>query len=385
MRPDHAHAAGDLCAAAADVGFAGHVVKVDPAAVGRRHDALGAQHDAVAVLVDERVERGADLVVGVFARRLGAPAREHLVRVVVMVVMAAAVVMVMLVMLVVMLVVVMMMLVLVFIVIIVVMVMVMAAAAFVLVIIVMVVMVLVLVLVVLLGGLGLEVFELGGQRVAPLHRLEDLLAVELRPRRGHDRGGRVLLAQQRHSGVELLGTDALGAREDDGARVLDLVVEKLAEVLHVHLAFVRVHDGREAVEHQLVGLYALHGADDVAQLADARRLDEDAVGVKLREHFLQRVGKVAHEAAADAAGVHFVNLHAGVLEEAAVDGDLTELIFDQHDLFARVGLGDQLFDQRGLAGTEKAGENINFCHKRKHFLSGSTRSRNFVHYYSTKL
>ena len=302
-----------------------------------------------------------------------------------MVVMAAAVVMVMLVMLVVMLVVVMMMLVLVFIVIIVVMVMVMAAAAFVLVIIVMVVMMLVLILVVVLGGLGLEVLELGGQRVAPLHRLEDLLAVELRPRRGHDRGGRVLLAQQRHGGVELLGADALGAREDDGARVLDLVVEKLAEVFHVHPALVRVHDGREAVEHQLVGLHALHGADDVAQLADARGFDEDAVGVKLGEHLLQRVGKVAHEAAADAAGVHLIDLHAGVLEEAAVDGDLAELVFDQHDLFARVGLGDQLFDERGLAGAEKTGENINFCHKRKHFLSGSMCPRNFVHYYSTKL
>ena len=287
-----------------------------------------------------------------------------------------------------MLVVVMMMLVLMFVVIvilIVVMVMVVAAAAFVVVlIVVMMVMVLVLVLI-LLGGLGLEVLELGGQRVAPLHRLEDLLAVKLRPRRCHDRGGRVLLAQQRHGGVELLGADALGAREDDGARVLDLVVEKLTEVLHVHLALVRVHDGREAVEHQLVGLYALHSADDVAQLADARGLDEDAVGVELLEHFFERIGKVAHEAAADAAGVHLVDLHAGVLEEAAVDGDFTELVFDQHDLFARVGLGNQLFDQRGLAGTEKTGENINFCHKRKHFLSGSTHSRNFVHYYSTKL
>ena len=92
---------------------------------------------------------------------------------------------------------------------------------------------------------------------------------------------RVLLAQQRHGGVELLGADALGAREDDGACVLDLVVEELAEVLHVHPALVRVDHGREAVERHLVGLHALHGADDVAQLADARGLDEDAVGVKL--------------------------------------------------------------------------------------------------------
>ena len=97
MRTDHAHAAGDLRAAAADIGLAGHIVKVDPAAVGRGHDALGAQNNAVAVLVDERVERGADLVVGVLARRLRAPAREHLVGVVMMVVMivAAAVVVVM--------------------------------------------------------------------------------------------------------------------------------------------------------------------------------------------------------------------------------------------------------------------------------------------------
>ena len=303
--------------------------------------------------------------------------------VIVVMIMTAAVVMVVLIV-----VMMMFMLVVVIIVILIVMVMMVAAAAFVLVLIivvVMMVMVLVLVLIVVLSGLGLEVLELGGQRVAPLHRLEDLLAVKLRPRRGHDRGGRVLLAQQRHGGVELLGADALGAREDDGARVLDLVVEKLAEVFHVHPALVRVHDGREAIEHQLVGLHALHGADDVAQLADARGLDEDAVGVELREHLLQRVGKVAHEAAADAAGVHLVDLHAGVLEEAAVDGDLAELVFDQHDLFARVGLGDQLFDERGLAGAKKTGENINFCHKRKHFLSGSTRPRNFVYDYSTKL
>ena len=268
-------------------------------------------------------------------------------------------------MLVVMVIMLMMMLVLVIIIVVIVMVMVVAAAArMVVIVVVMVVMVLVLVLVVL-GGLGLEVLQLGGQRVAPLHRLEDLLAVKLRPRRGHDRGGRVLFAQQRHGGVELLGADALSAREDDGARVLDLVVEELTEVLHVHFALVRVDDGREAVEHQFFGLHTLHGADHVAQLADARGLDEDAVGVELLEHLLQRVGKVAHEAAADAAGVHFIDLHAGVLEEAAVDGDLTELVFDQHDLFARVGLGDQLFDQRGLAGAEKTGENINFCHKNR--------------------
>ena len=281
-----------------------------------------------------------------------------------------------------MVIVVMMMLML--IVIIFVMVMMMAAAAGVIVIVMVMVMVMMMVLVLFLGGLGLQVRKLGRERVAALHRLEDLLAVELCPGRGHNGRGRVLLTQQRNGGVELLGADALGAREDDGTRVLDLVVEELAEVFHIHPALVGVDHGREAVEHQLIGLHALHRADDVAELADTRGLDEDAVGVKLRQHLLQCVGKVPHEAAADAAGVHLVDLHAGVLEEAAVDGDLAELVFDQHDLFARVRLGDQLFDQRGLAGTEKTGENINFCHKRKHFLSG-VAPQNFVHYYSTYL
>jgi len=285
----------------------------------------------------------------------------------VVMIVAAAVVVVMVVMImvviaavvVVMVIVVMMMLML--IVIIFVMVIMMATAAGVIVI----VMVMMMVFMLVLGGLGLEVLELGRERVAALHRLEDLLAVELCPGRCHDGRGRVFLTQQRHGGVELLGADALGAREDDGARVLDLVVEELAEVFHIHPALVGIDHSREAVEHQLIGLHALHRADDVAELADARGLDEDAVGVKLCQHLLQRVGKVAHEAAADAAGVHLVDLYAGVLEEAAVDGDLTELVFDQHDLFARVRLGNQLFDQRGLAGTEKTGENINFCHKNR--------------------
>ena len=287
----------------------------------------------------------------------------------VVMIVAAAVVVVMVVMImvviaavvVVMVIVVMMMLMLMLIVIIFVMVMMMAAAAGVIVI----VMVMMMVFMLVLGGLGLQVRKLGRERVAALHRLEDLLAVELCPGRCHDGRGRVLLTQQRHGGVELLGADALGAREDDGTRVLDLVVEELAEVFHIHPALVGVDHGREAVEHQLIGLHALHRADDVAQLADTRGLDEDAVGVKLRQHLLQCVGKVPHEAAADAAGVHLVDLHAGVLEKAAVDGDLAELVFDQHDLFTRVRLGDQLFDQRGLAGAEKAGENINFCHKNR--------------------
>ena len=50
------------------------------------------------------------------------------------------------------------------------------------------------------------------------------------------------------------------------------------------------------------------------------------------QHLPQRLAEVAHQGAADAAGVHLGDLDAGVLEKAAVNADLTELIFDQNDL-----------------------------------------------------
>ena len=76
----------------------------------------------------------------------------------------------------------------------------------------------------------------------------------------------------------------------------------------------------------------------------------------------QRLAEIAHQGAADAAGVHLGHLNAGLLHEAAVDADLAEFVFDQHDLLARQGFLKQLLDQRGLARAQEAGENINLRH-----------------------
>src|SRR5699024_4600610 len=88
---DHAQAAGNIRSAAAHVGFAGHMVKVDPA-IRAGQDALGAQHHAVLAAV-QLFQRVADLLLGVHPGSLAAPAGEHLVGVMVVmmvVVMAAA-------------------------------------------------------------------------------------------------------------------------------------------------------------------------------------------------------------------------------------------------------------------------------------------------------
>ena len=92
LRADDAQAAGVVRRAAADLGCAGHIVKVQPlAAVRCRDNALGAQHRAER-RVAERGQRVLQLVLRVLVRGLLAPGGEHLVRVVV--VAAAAVIMV---------------------------------------------------------------------------------------------------------------------------------------------------------------------------------------------------------------------------------------------------------------------------------------------------
>ena len=193
---------------------------------------------------------------------------------------------------------------------------------------------------------------------------EDGLAVQLIPRGGDDGGVGILFPQHGHGSLQLLLGHLLGAGEDDGAGGLDLVVVELAEVLHVDLHLGGVRHGDEAVElhvrHVLYGV--LHRHDHVAELAHAGRLNEDAVRVELILHVLQRLIEVAHQRAADAACGHFGDLDAGLLQEAAVNVDLAELVFNQHQLFALVGFRQQLFDESGLTGAQKAGNNINFRH-----------------------
>ena len=196
---------------------------------------------------------------------------------------------------------------------------------------------------------------------------EDGLAVQLVPRSRQNGGVGVLLAQHRGGSLELFLRELLRTGKNDRAGGLDLVVVELTEVLHIDLDLAGVGHGDIAVELELAQALvdgALDGDDDVRELADAARLNEDAVGVELRHDLFESLVEVADEGAADAARGHLGDLDAGLLEKAAVDVDLAEFVLDQHELFAAVGFRDQLFDERGLAGAQKAGENINFRHKK---------------------
>ena len=193
---------------------------------------------------------------------------------------------------------------------------------------------------------------------------EDGLAVQLIPRGSDDGGIGVFLPEHGHGGLQLLLRHLLSPGEDDGTGGLDLVVVELTEVLHIDLHLGGVCHGDKAVELHLGNvLYGvLHRHDHVAELAHAGGLNEDAVGVELSLHVLQSLVEVAHQRTADAAGGHLGDLDAGFLQEAAVNVDLAKFVFDQHQLFALVGLRQQLFDECGLTGTQEAGDDVDFCH-----------------------
>ena len=209
---------------------------------------------------------------------------------------------------------------------------------------------------------------------------EDGHAVQLVPGCGENGGIGVLLPQQRHGGFQLLLAQPLGAGEDDGAGGLNLVVVELAEVLHVYLDLCGVRYGHKAV--QLHVRYVLHGVlhrhDHVAELAHAAGLDEDAVRVELLMYVLQRLVEVAHQRAADAPGGHFADLHAGVLQEPTVNADLAELVFDQYQLLAGEGLGQQLLDKGRLTCAQKSGNDVDLCHSKNLLFSAARCGVNFV-------
>ena len=273
---------------------------------------------------------------------------------IIVVVIVVMMVMVLMLVFIIILIVMMVMMVLVLVLVVIIMVMAGAVRVVALVVLVMVVMMVV--------RLFFELCKLDGDGAALLHGLHQLLAGQLCPRGRDNHGVFVVLADHRDALVELLLLHAVGAAEDDGVGRLNLVVIELAEVFHIHPALRRVRHGHEIAELHVVGRDLAHGADDVGQLADAGRLDEDAVWRILCDDLLECAAEIAHQRAADAAGVHLRDLDARLLQKAAVDADLAEFVLNEDELLAVIGFLDHLLDERRLASAEKAGININFCH-----------------------
>ncbi len=226
------------------------------------------------------------------------------------------------------------------------------------------VMVVVLHLVLMLVQLVLRLGErLDLEIVLSFNHRQQLCTIELIPR-GRDNGCLVIqLAHLRHHKIKLLRRGLLRAAQDDSRCIRDLVVEKFTKRLHLLECLLRVHHSHERTQlHIRLVLKINHGLHDIRELAHTGRLDQDAVRMELLEHLAQVLRKIAHQRAADAAGIHLRNLDAGILQETAIDTHLSEFILDQDDLLTGERLLDHFLDERGLARAQESGNNVNFCH-----------------------
>ena len=207
---------------------------------------------------------------------------------------------------------------------------------------------------------------LGGS-VLTLHSGHDLRTGQLIPGSGDQGSLGIMLTQQSHSGIQLGLCDGVRPGQDDSLCRFDLIIVELAEVLHIDLHLACISNCHGAAQNHIVTDNLLYSLHNIGQLANAGGFNDDPVGMIPLNDLHQRLAEIAHQAAANAAGVHLGNVDTGILQEAAVDADLTELIFDEHQLLAAVGLLDHLLDEGGLAGAQKARVNINDSH-RKHLL-----------------
>ena len=197
--------------------------------------------------------------------------------------------------------------------------------------------------------LCLQLLQHMSQGVLLLHSRQNLSPCQLGPGCGDNHRIGVFLSQKRHRRRQFILCHAVGAAEHNTAGMGNLVVIELAEILHIYAALSSIRHGDKAVKHHILTGHLLHSTNYIAELTHTRRLNKNAVRSKLLQHPPQSLGKIPHQATANAPGVHFGDFHPGLLEKTAINADFTKLVFNQHQLFPGIGLGNQLFNQRGLA------------------------------------
>ena len=210
--------------------------------------------------------------------------------------------------------------------------------------------------------LSLELCQFSSQGSLAFHGLQQLCAGQFTPGSRDNRSFRVVFPQHFHRGVQLLLGNRVSTGQDDGGGGLDLVVVELTKILHIDLHFTSIHNCHCVAQSHVLAHDLIHGADNIGQLTNTGGLDENPVGMILLNHLLQSLAEVTHQRTADAAGVHFGNIDAGILQETTVDADFTELILNEDQLLACVSLLDHFLNQSGFACTQKTTVNINFGH-----------------------
>ena len=201
------------------------------------------------------------------------------------------------------------------------------------------------------------------QRYRLYHGVMDRLPGQLIPWSSDNARIGILLTDHGDRRIQLLLVNVLGPGQNNGACGLDLIVVELTEVLHIDADLLDVRHCHQRTDLKVAVLRRiLDRPAHVRQLAHARRLNQDMIRMELVHNLTQRLGKITHKRAADAAGIHLCDVDAGVLQESAVNADLAEFILNQDNLLSCKHILDQLLDQCCLPCSEKTRNNINFSH-----------------------
>ena len=112
---------------------------------------------------------------------------------------------------------------------------------------------------------------------------------------GNKLGRCVMLSHERDCLAELCIGGLIGVAEKDTACMLDLIIKELAEILHIHLTFVDVHDYHGAVYHSTFKLRGSYRLCNVTELTYAGRLDDNSVGSIIRCNLFESLAKISNQ------------------------------------------------------------------------------------------
>ena len=107
------------------------------------------------------------------------------------------------------------------------------------------------------------------QRYRMLHNLQDLLSVQLLNRSCDNRSFLINRTKQLHGLHCFLLIYNIGTAHNDGPCILYLIIKELAEVSHIHFAFLRIHNCGVAVQLNVnILFHTLYSLDNIRKLAN---------------------------------------------------------------------------------------------------------------------
>ncbi len=143
----------------------------------------------------------------------------------------------------------------------------------------------------------------------PLDSGQNILSVQFLPGRSDDGCLPVVFSDQLNALAQLFLRNISGAAQHNGACMGNLINEELSEILNIHLTFGGIHNGDRAVERHILCInHILYCFHYVGKLPYSRGFDQDPLRLIGVHYFFQGSAEVPHQRAADAAGIHFLDL-----------------------------------------------------------------------------